>query len=347
MPLLVPAARRHRHRPLIWITAAAVAIGLTTSGIAITNTASRHTSDVPIVKPSVAASPDLSLPFALDKASPLQIVGVSLLGGMSHTVDGVSQPIDGMRSVDLASNSYLLNLTLTSSQSGVRPILSGSILSEMFNAPPYVEPSAGSAAPTSSAGPGTRALMYSGASRYTSQLAWEYGSGNWALLRTERIAMSEADLLGLARGMDFTASTPIRLPISLSQAPAGMHMDGFVSTYEQVGDAAPFDLTGSSWNGTVQFREWDTSGYTVRGLRFQIHPSGGGASAHRWDANAHALNVNFGNGIAVRIFESTYGSPRMTEQGALAIAKTISVASDPADRSTWFDVAKALPTGSR
>jgi len=337
--ILIEPASVRRRRPALWITAAAVAAAVAVGSVALIGSGARNHA----VDDHVAARPfsisQLALPFALG-TSGAKIARV----GMSDTGD---------LNVDLDVDGHWLMLTFfarghAKKDNHLETVDMDGVLGQYGEQWITVEGAAATAAASSGA-PVVQTTTPVETKKLIKYVNWTAPDGRSVALKTgpEGDSVSKDELLALARDVDLSATTPMRSPFSLKNAPEGLALAEFDSDVRKF---APGGATISpGWQFGAYYRQLGadpSTGYFISVQSWDDDVSGPaiakvhGHTAHWRD---HVLTVDLGRGAYLHIVDSDRDR---TEQQVLAVAKQVSVVSNPADQSTWLNAAKALPLGS-
>lgn len=200
------------------------------------------------------------------------------------------------------------------------------------------------------------------------QLAWHVRDGGWAVLSTSpsRTIADESALLRVADSLDFTKTTPLRVPFALAQAPdASRLVDLEIDSVEGFSDVAGTSGGGTPRDayGTVEARyEPDDAGVdnpsptgqvVSIGLDHQPLPAMGyrqgrrvvidkrpGLFIDQKDLRILFVDAGHGTRLMVRVDQPTTLAT-LTALGRLS--RSIHVTQTPSDRQHWFSASNALP----
>lgn len=200
------------------------------------------------------------------------------------------------------------------------------------------------------------------------QLAWHVRDGGWAVLSTSPSGTSadESALIRVADSLDFTKTTPLRVPFALAQAPdASRLVDLEIDSVEGFSDIAGTSGGGTPRDayGTVEARyEPDDAGVdnpsptgqvVSIGFDHQPLPATGyrqgrrividkrpGLFIDQKDLRILFVDTGHGTRLMARVDQpTTLATLTALEQ----LSRTIRVTQAPSDRQHWFNASNALP----
>jgi hypothetical protein len=179
-------------------------------------------------------------------------------------------------------------------------------------------------------------------------IAWQYAPGAWVTIAPDGPKAEPAELIRIARALDFTASTPVRVPFSIAAAPTGMSLFAVDAGYQAAnGDGLASEKPiRSDWSVLVDYRPAaSTDDVVIDAAPAKMFAVARGRAvtvdghAARWNSVDHVLSVDIGTGLDLEID----GPGTWTLDNASALAATIRTAPHPDDLTTWFDATDALP----
>jgi hypothetical protein len=332
---LQPVRAKTRRRPTVWLTAAAVAAALAVTS-AVVWTATRTESSppggnlqpVPLVP---ITAKQLTVPFAIAKSTGVTLWSTSVYG------DGA------LPTFELADRRSTLNLSVLAGE----PKREAGATSVVVHGVPgwYIDEGALPGAPADDPGIGDSPPR---------RLIWEYEPGHWARLESlTKPPVSQARMTVVASGLTFGKNMPVRSAIKITAAPDGRPLTGFASVERDsqrtdgwltnvifLSDQATHGILVSvSPRGTIISPDNPAGFNTADALPVTVSGHAG-----YYSANSHRLTLGLGDGAYLDVADTgEQDAPDpITYDELVAVARSVTVASNPADPTTWFAAADAL-----
>lgn len=338
VPLQSVRAVRRRHRPSVWLTAAAVAAALAVTGTVVWNATRTGGPTQSGGAPAPLTAEQLTVPFRLASDTGLTVVQTQVGGGQAF---------------NLADRSHMLQLMLSGSQG--QPYASSEPVDINGATGRYTDEANESHPPMATRAPGATAPPEG---PWPREITWRYKPGAWATLQTQAgPTVSKSELLRIARGIDFTVSTELRSPMSVAAAPDALELTQVNLMPRAVGEEPPFDLKTTTWYADLMYTSADhrfgveinataakrgnSSGLSVGPWTKDATSVRVGTRSGYWSSSLNTLSVQLGDDSYLNILQTGAGGG-LSESQLVDIARTVTVVPEPQDRSTWLDAAKAL-----
>ncbi|MGN6609164.1 MAG: hypothetical protein ACTHMS_19390 [Jatrophihabitans sp.] len=177
-------------------------------------------------------------------------------------------------------------------------------------------------------------------------VAWQYDGHAWAVLMIDTPILDRDQLLALARGIDFGATTAITTPLGLHDLPQGVQVTSIASTVRGEDGTPTYDATiDLRWAGhrdeitlQVALAVSPPRGATPAGVEVAGHPA---VSAPGYGRQVFA-DLGHGAHFVATAVLPTDGSSLTVEQFD-AIVRAVTLVDRPDRPDTWLDARTALP----
>lgn len=168
-------------------------------------------------------------------------------------------------------------------------------------------------------------------------VAWEYAPDRWAVVVIGEPAPADArtEVLRIARAVRFDRTTALRVPFRVGYLPAGLQpASGTMYTFDRNTMGAHVSLSGAT--------DGDP-GLSIRAAVLPPMDTPVGEPKAQGDELQVQAGVNLGP-FSVQVTSGGKGSARFSEEELLKVARSITVAADVQDPTTWIDAQQAIPT---
>ncbi|HEY3736425.1 MAG TPA: hypothetical protein VGL26_03205 [Jatrophihabitans sp.] len=344
VPLSLALGPRRR-RPVLWLTAAAVAaavaLGTTAFIQARDATAPANGNQLQDDNRSDPLSPtELMMPVTVDPSAGVQIIGWSVRGA-TRVLGGINRQL---RFADSAHDYELVigpQITLPSPPDWARLVDINGIAAYFYGA---------------AIAPSDELMAY----ERMPSLQWHLADGTRMALSAND-STTEAQLLELARALRFEGTTVVRSVLRLSVAPDGMRLAQVGVQYRDLGGGMdglgkpPFNVTSSGWSTYAIYQPLTGDGIEIEastvpavttatdGVEHVTLPS---EQTALWYPREHGLTVNLGGGQYLNVSDLEWGAnPTVSYDDIVKAASTATVVSNPSDRAAWPAIDQAVPLG--
>lgn len=205
--------------------------------------------------------------------------------------------------------------------------------------------------------------------KYEYALSWRAADGRTLTIMGGAIALTQDEVLKVARAIHLDTGAdpvaPMRSAFSVSPPPIGQYLFTVDASYPTTTTQSVWGAPHYKWisdvtyspnpnvgtDGSVQIRAYGMDAGIVPKMEGKdvTNVSVDGKPA-RFDGQT--LTVDMGADVYLDVSVGGFAEsggvivPDTPVDQLVAIAKTVTLAPDPSDTSTWFDAAKAIPTGS-
>lgn len=177
-------------------------------------------------------------------------------------------------------------------------------------------------------------------------LGWQYAADAWVMVSSEGRSATVSELQSVAQSLDLNGVTELKAPMSLATAPRGLRLYELTENYP---------TPTRQWQYWVQYTDPtdESNGIAVHLDPGTIKPwtksdesvTVDGHPGYWSDTNAGTLILQLADDVQLTVSAWSDG-PAMDLAEATTIVRSIRLAPQVADESTWFPVLDALPDPS-